>query len=225
MPVADSSVAVPREIAPPRIGGALVALLVVLVLTVTGLTAAIVTVRSRPEPLPATKTESDVRSWERLVRENPASPVVHTGLGLALLRAGHPGDAEESFEQALELDPATSTAALQLGRLIRDREPERAERLFKQAAKSARPGDKAAAFFALGELRLANGDLEGARKAYENSVADGPTFIESRVGLAETLERLGDKGGALEQYREAARFGPGNSDLADAIARLEEETQ
>jgi Tfp pilus assembly protein PilF len=40
------------------------------------------------------------------------------------------------------------------------------------------------------------------------------------VGLAKALEALGDTKGALQEYRRALQFDPGNAEIENAIHRL-----
>lgn len=192
-----------------------------LTVVVLGLTLAIVVSRPGPAPAPRTMAERDLRQWESTVKANPDSAPAYAGLGLAQLDVGDDTAALKSFERAVSLDPDNWTAGLQLGVLLADSEPKRADDLLEHAAKVAPATQRVGPYLALGDLRLEEGDASGARAAFERAVADAPIIIEARVGLARALEKLGDRAGALEQYREAARFDPSNKKVADEVARLE----
>lgn len=189
-------------------------------LVVLGLGGAIVVVKLRPAELPTTAIDRNLEQWERAVLANPKDEEARIGLGLALLDAGRLGEARTAFEDALELNPDSWMAMFQIGLLDAEEEPDGALELLARAASAAPPGNKAVVLIAQGDLLFAQGDPEGARAAYEASIADTPFIIDSHLGLARALEALGDEKGALKQYREAARFDPGNQAIADAIARL-----
>ncbi len=74
---------------------------------------------------------------------------------------------------------------------------------------------------ALGDLQLEEGDALNAKKAYRQAIADTPFLYDAHLGLARALEALGDEKGALQRYREAARFYPDSPEVAEAIARLQ----
>ena len=129
-------------------------------------------------------------------------------------------EAQAEFEQALRINPDSWPALFQLGFLIKDADPDRADSLLERAGKLAPDTNRAAPLIALGDLRLARGDAEGAKVAFQRAVADVPFVFESHLGLAKAFEQLGDKDNALKQYEEAARYNPQNSEVRQAIARL-----
>ena len=147
--------------------------------------------------------------------------VARTAYGLALLNAGRTDEARGEFEQAIELNKKSWVALLQLGLLNRSTNPDRALQLIANAARYAPAASKAVPFVAQGDLLFKTGDMEAAKNAYRNAIADVPYIFEAHVGLAKTLEALGDKEGALKEYEQAARFAPDDQEVADAIARLQ----
>lgn len=196
----------------------------VLTVVVLGLTVAIVASRPGKEPAPKTMAERDLKQWRSLVAGNPKSPAAYTGLGFAQLEVGSTADARKSFERAVSLDPDYWAAGYQLATLIAASDPKRADELLDHAAKLAPATQKVGPYLALGDLRMEAGDAKGARTAYELAVADAPSIIEARVGLARALEKLGDPAGALKQYREALSYNPSDQQVAAAVARLEKPT-
>ncbi|WP_418648458.1 tetratricopeptide repeat protein [Thauera butanivorans] len=56
------------------------------------------------------------------------------------------------------------------------------------------------AWFNLGATLFAEGDINGAREAYEQAIRRAPEFIQPRFNLGLTLERLGEPEAAIEQW-------------------------
>jgi len=188
---------------------------------VVGLGGTVLVLKLRPRPEPASDLQREIQRWEEAVDESPQDDWSHAGLGMALLVAGRDGDATAEFEQAVALNAKNWVALYQLGLLTRDSDPIRAEGLLEDAARYAPRTSKSAPLVALGNMALGRGDAEAARSAFRRAVADSPFLIDPHVGLARALEELGDEKGALEQYREAARYDPNNRQVNEAIDRLE----
>lgn len=200
----------------PLVVGVLGLTLVVLVLG-----GAVLAVRLRPQTGPLTTTERALQAWQDAVAEEPENDANQTGLGLALLQADRDGEARAAFQEALRLNPKNWMANFQLGLLTTETDPDRALELLLLGAKYAPLSDKAAPFIAAGDLQMAQEDFEGAKDSYRRSIAAASYIFEGHLGLAKALEALGDNEGALEEYREAARFAPDHPDVVAAIDRLE----
>jgi tetratricopeptide (TPR) repeat protein len=200
--------------------GVMAMTLVVLVLGGT-----VVAMKLRPAETSSIAVDRNVQQWERAVIANPNDTVARTNLGLALLDAGRPGDARDAFEEAIELDDQNWMALLQLGVLTAEDDRARALDLLARSAAAAAQGDRSLALIATGDLLFADGDLNGAKAAYEAAVADLPYIIDSHVGLAKTLEALDDPKGALKEYRAALRFDPENAEITAAISRVRKAIQ
>lgn len=211
-----------KTVSPPR--GMVVALLL-LTLVVLGLGGAVIAVRLRPEPLPTGSVDRAIALWERAVEDDPGSTDAQAGLGMALMAAGRMDAATAAFEDALELDAENWVALLQLGLLVKDQDPGRAETLFERAAKSAPDSERAAPAVAWGDLLLEQGDLDAAKKAYRVAIIDAPYVIEGHVGIARVYEAMGDEAAALAEYRYAAQFAPDDAEIAAAIERLDASTK
>jgi len=193
----------------------------VMTLAVLLLGGAVLAVKLRPDTGPLTTQEQTLQSWQQAVEQTPDSDTAQTGLGLALLDMGRTSEAKTAFETALKLNPKNWMANFQLALMMRETQPDRAIELFEASAQNAGAGDKAVVMIAEGDFLLARGDAEGARDAYRRSIAETPYLYDSHVGLAKTLEQLGDTKGAIKEYQEALRFAPGDKDLEAAIARLQ----
>ncbi len=185
---------------------------------VFGLGAAIVVVKLRPPA--STAIASELQDLRRAADAAPDDDWAQVGLGLAFVDAGKDAEAQAAFEQALQINDQNWAASFQLGLLLTEEDPDRAASLLEKAGKLAPDTSKAGPFIALGDLRLVLGDAEGAKRAFQRAVADVPFIFDAHFGLARALEELGDRDGALQQYREAARYDPQNEEVRQAIARL-----
>lgn len=193
----------------------------VMTLAVLGLGGAVLAVKLRPTPTPTTQVARNLDSWKQAVDADPKDPVAKTAYGIALVNAGRTDEAQSQFEQAVALNAKSWVALMQLGLLKAPTDTKGALKLLAGAAKYAPVGSKAVPFVAEGDLRFKTGDMKSAKTAYRNAIADVPYVFEAHVGLAKTLEALGDKSGALKEYQQAARYEPDDQQVADAIARLQ----
>jgi tetratricopeptide (TPR) repeat protein len=198
----------------------LVAGVLVLTLVVLGLGGAVLAVKLRPQATPRTPLDRQLQQWRDAVGSEPNSDTAHTGLGLALLNAGDRDAARGEFETAIELNAKNWMAPFQLGLLLRETDRSRAIHLLGRASRLAPPTERSAPLIAEGDLLLESGDAASAKRAYQRAIGDAPFIIEAHLGLAKALEALGDRPGALEEYRRAAEFDPSDQTIADAIVRL-----
>lgn len=199
----------------------LVAAILALALVVLGLGGAIVVLKLRPAAIPSAAIDRNVEEWKRAVLAAPTNDDARTGLGLALLDAGQMDEARDAFEEALKLNDRNWMALMQLGVLVADDDPTRALKLLAHAVENATTGNKALALIAQGDVLRSQGDLEGAGDAYASSIADIPYLIDAHIGLAKVLEALGDRKGALSEYRAAAIYNPEDPAIQNAISRLQ----
>ncbi|MEN8113313.1 MAG: tetratricopeptide repeat protein [Actinomycetota bacterium] len=199
----------------------LVVAVIAMTLSVMALGAVVLVIQLQPPGVPETQAERDIAIWEQRVGDNPDSSWAHTGLGTAFEDAGRIGEARAEFEKAIALHPAEWLALLRLGVLDMEGDPASAERYLARSAEAAPRNSRVSPYMALGDLRMAQGDADGARKAYEGAVANAPYIYTAHFGLAQALEALGDIDGAIEQYRRAADFNPSSPEVAAALARLD----
>lgn len=193
----------------------------VMTLIVFLLGGAVLAIKLRPEPLPASSAQRNLIAWQDAVEADPKSDTAHTGLGIAYVQLGRTSDARGEFVQALRINPRNNVALYQLGLLVKPSDPERAVELLEQAARYSPDGEKAAPLVIEGDVLMSLEDYEGARGAYARAITDFPYLFDAHFGLGSALEALGETKGAIREYKEAARFDPGNQQVADAVARLQ----
>lgn len=152
----------------------------------------------------------------------PEEPRLWLDLGRALVAIGDPAGAAEAFEQALRHDPAdaagqASRAAIQLARLAYGRGDYAATVQQAGRALALRPGSADGQVY-LGLGRKAQGDLAGARAAFEEAVRLAPERPDSHNNLGSVYYELGLYDLAEASFRRALDIAP---DLGDARRNLE----
>ena len=111
--------------------------------------------------------------------------------------------------------------AAKIGRLIRQKNFEEAETILRKALKKTSdeltPDQSAAIHFALGFIRQAQGDWDGAFDQYTESRQNDPGFPETRNRLAAVLIHSDDGFNAIAEARTALSMDPKNSEAYDAL--------
>lgn len=210
-----------RHARPRRSIGTLTLAVVTLTIVVISLGALVLFIQLKPAPTPRTTNQRDLQSNLRAVDEDPDDPWAWASVGLAYLDAGDQEKARSAFETSLEKDPGIWISNFQLGLLLRESDPAKAEDLIRKGGEAAPHTYRVAPFTALGDLLYEQGSYKAAKKAYLLALADSPIVIEAQAGLARTLLELGDGEGALEHFKEALRMDPGNDEIKQQIAELE----
>jgi tetratricopeptide (TPR) repeat protein len=127
----------------------------------------------------------------------------------------------ELLERAARLDPTDAAVSLELGTARLElgnvdgalRDLRHAERLARDPASAA----------ALGNALVARRDLVGARLSFARAVALNPGSFRARVGLAETLRRLGRFNDAETHAAVAAALLPGDARARELLDRIREQ--
>jgi tetratricopeptide (TPR) repeat protein len=156
-------------------------------------------------------TSSAAKRYEKLLRRNPGSLAVRTGLGYARLRAGESGRAQEAFLAVLAKRPEDLPALVGMGSVAtRTGDTEGAVALYKRAAAVA-PEDPvvrkrlAALKLQVAERRMAEAqaalerkDPDAAATAYRRALDVAPEVAGVRLALADLLAGRGDRKAAIE---------------------------
>jgi len=161
------------------------------------------------------QAEQDFRS---IVAEDPADAEAYYYLGLSLLDQNRPAEAVESFNQSLRLDPTVDEVrAARATANIRLRNFDAA----KEDLDVLRPDPKWASLvdYLTGQLKYAQGDLEGAADAFARAKRAGSTEAEP-AGFYEGLTylRMRQLVRARSSFRESA-LGPDRDPTVAAASR------
>jgi tetratricopeptide (TPR) repeat protein len=144
--------------------------------------------------------EVAVAHWRQIVARHPGLGAAHANLGLVLLAAGKPSEAEAPLRSAVALLPADASLANawgvaleSMGRFV---EAEQAYR----AAIATRP-DFVEARSNLASCLRRQGRLDEALEQASLAVALAPDFAVGRYNLGVVLQSLGRRRDAIAQYR------------------------
>ncbi len=179
--------------------------------------------RLGPPYLPARLEEADlllqrgmilkgVRVLEEILVRQPREPRVHLLLALAYQQQGMPGEAVAALKRAVALAPGDADSRLRLAAMLRDREELDQASAEYAAARGIRPTD-AAVLIPSADLRLTQGDIEGAFALLQPVLADLAAYpsriraeVHHLVGLLHLrAKRFADAVAALEA---AVRLAP-----------------
>ncbi|MBW3640102.1 MAG: tetratricopeptide repeat protein, partial [Actinobacteria bacterium] len=120
----------------------------------------------------------------------------------ALNELGRYDEARAAVQRVLDLRPGLDALVRASYALELRGDVEGARDLLQQAASDGRaPGDIAFAQYYLGELAWNNGDLEGARGAYQAALAADPGYLAAVAGRAKVAAASGDPQAAERDYQ------------------------
>lgn len=160
-------------------------------------------------------------AYRTALAASPDDAVCWHQLGLAQRREGDLPAAEQSFGEALRLDPALSEALINLGLLFRDAgRLDDAMQLLGRAADTA-PRDARPLCF-LGTALLMDGQVRQACQTLQRSLAINPFFRESLAYFAIALTEAGEREAAqallgFEYLLRQSAPGAGNAALNAAL--------
>lgn len=134
---------------------------------------------------------------------------VHVLRGRTAYRAGRFGEAAEEFRKAVEANPKSSGARVNLGSaLVRLRDTDGATAQFREALKLS--PDDATVHFNLGSLLAHRGQFQEGSEHLRQSIRLNPGDGEAHVELADSLRGQGLIEDAWRHYREATGLTPMN---------------
>lgn len=141
-------------------------------------------------------------------------------IGVRQLSQGQLSAAEDSFNQAAQIDPHLWQAPLNLGRLQRiNRSYNEAETNLRAAVKLCPKGE--VPWRELAILLHETGRLFDAKAAFQEAISCDPSAIATRFGLALLLQELGDQPGWEEQLRYATEIAPKSAEVWRRTAELQ----
>lgn len=148
-------------------------------------------------------------------------PRLRSALGIALLSAGQPEEALTELESAWSRNPADTRAGAALGNLYLQRnELQKAQRVTEALVKkqAGNPGIQDL----WGQVRWRQGDLAGARKAFETAAQLDPRAVPPRLNLARLDVREGQLQAAATRLGEVLKTDARNVDAMFELALVAE---
>ncbi len=162
--------------------------------------------------------------YRAALAEKPGLAEARENLGLVLERLGDERAAEEAYKELLRLRPEHAGARARLAALhLRTGNVHRARELAREAL--LRDPENLAALHTLIEVHLALGEPEVARLVALRVGRLHPDAPEGPYLLGLVLERQGDRGGAMVQYRRAAERAADHAPSRARLGRLALETR
>lgn len=147
----------------------------------------------------------------------------HANLGLALRAMGRNGEALESYQKAVDIDPANATALNDMGNLLADLgRPEDAVRAYLSAI-GAEPA-LALAHHNLGVALKGLGRSREAARSHRTALEIQPRYADALDGLGAVLSELGDMAGSGDAFEAAIEAEPEHTGALANLASLLEET-
>jgi len=166
----------------------------------------------------ATDPEGSLACWSRLAALNPAAIEPKLQIARIHLRRRRMEEAEAGFRAVIDRDPAHNEALVSLGRILGQRNPEEAVRLF--ARWSEQDPTAIAPWLAAGRLHAGAKRLELAETAFRRALDLAPANVEALTGLG----RLCSVGGRLDEamglWSQLAELGPDAVEPKLQIARI-----
>lgn len=162
------------------------------------------------------------QAYDALLALRPADPALRAELGRMLLAAGRPDDAEKALRAGVAAQPGNPQMKSQLIAFLNEvRGTPAAEAQVREFIKSE-PGNNAYSFW-LAEIRLRDGDVEGATKVLDEVIArqrTEPGGLTARAMLAQINLGRGDRETAERLVSEVLERAPTNPEALYLRASL-----
>lgn len=171
---------------------------------------------------PTNYFDLQLRNWKAVVAQYPKSPDAHANLGFIYYQKKDFPKALAEFDVALELNEKNLTALFFSGSIYKEQGKfDLAKERLLQSVEVAAKGKKYTAYFYLGEIAEEEGDEQAAFDYYTKSVADNTTTWNAHYNLGKIYEKRKQYSNALNEYKRALLFNPRNTEIKDAVARVE----
>lgn len=160
-------------------------------------------------------------AYRKAVEAAPGLAQAWAGLGIVLGRTHRPAEAIKAFDRAIEINPPHSAFVVEtlLNRAnLRHQLGSKGDALADlQRAIGIDPGS-AGAYRLLGIMASESRDYSGAAAAFRKVVELGGAGADEWVSLGESLEKLGERGTALEALEQAERADAKNLRALQSLA-------
>lgn len=173
--------------------------------TAAALAQALLVRRSPGDPAAAAAALRTAIAARQAATGREVAPQLHHNLGVALLAAGRPGEAEQSLRTALAIRPDYVSAHYQLAQaLVARGKPKDARKHLTKALEE--DPDHARAWYALAALDVDAGNPLIAAGLYRKAIKLRPDFAAAHHGLGFALARAGKRDEALATLAQADRI-------------------
>jgi Tfp pilus assembly protein PilF len=166
-------------------------------------------------------------SFQKAVRENPKNKEAHYALGHLYATQGKLRESEQEFREALRVKSDYSEAQTYLGHvLVLQQRWDDGIKAYRRALENPQYVTPDVAQFHLGKALLHQGDLQGAKKAYEDALLTYPLSVppaQVHLELGRVYHKLGLDSKAREVLAKAVeldRDGQFTKEAKDLMARL-----
>ncbi len=165
------------------------------------------------------KLEEAERLYRTIVEHNPGFAPAWSNLASIQEKRGQTDEAEKSHRRAMEADPDSCAAASQFGYfLLRAQRGDEAAAVFDLSIK--KDSRCANAWFGLGQIADAKGDLRTAIRSYDNALIYNPSDLEAYLRSAKIMISQGERGRAVDLLQKAASLEPGRGDINLLLGKL-----
>jgi tetratricopeptide (TPR) repeat protein len=169
---------------------------------------------------PRSDVERDYRLLLQAYRDDPTNPEVLMTLAEAEYELGKRSDAIERAEGAVKLAKNQTDYRLRFAALlVRSGDLEEARRMLEAEIELV-GSDNAEPYFLLAQVLNGQGKTEEGLSMMEKALDLQPMAADMRASYAAMLEEAGKKKQAVEQYKSALRYLPGDQTIVEALERL-----
>jgi Tfp pilus assembly protein PilF len=156
--------------------------------------------------------DAAMRYLQAAIKAQPGSYQAHLDLGKVFQRQNSLDEAGNEYRTAIRLDPHKPAALVNLAKLLQSQnKPEEAQVYFERLKKLQQAQAQAhqAELLNAGGLKLlAEGNLAGAVKAFNDALSCDPLFFAAAHNLGTALARQGRTDQAIEAFKTALRLRP-----------------
>lgn len=156
--------------------------------------------------------------WGEKARSvDPGSAQAQGVVGDSLVELGRYDEAFDAYQRMVDLGPGLASYTRAAYALELQGDVPGARRTLELAlGEAVSPPDMAFAHHALGELAWNNGDVDTARRRYEDAARLDPSFVPPAAGLARVHAATGDRERAISEWRQVVSRSP----LPEYVAEL-----
>lgn len=163
--------------------------------------------------------ENAVSAYKEALKRNPNNPAILFNLARLEASQGNRGAAKDYLSQAINQKRNYTDALVGLAQLeIEDGNIENVIQKVEQALMISQ--NDIGLWFQLGFLYYKNEDYENTAKAMGQAVYLNNDYANARYFLGLSLDKLGNKDGALEQFIAIQKTNPDNEEVVDIITNL-----